>query len=372
MDGLPSDRKGVALAEISTFQSLATTNSRVRCCSWPQPHSPSKEPRPLLQRKVLSVVLVPWLLQALRRCLCGKNQLLLLVCVNIQTSVSFSSFVSTLFRLLIISRRPKGHDVERINVAEPFDRYSLKEINTMRLPTEILTEVASHLTPLSRNGLPTSSNQQRFSRFWSYFFKDERWIDRVLAQTSPATYLPVPNIAGRDLPRVLEGRTKSSYLALVMHDFSGEIYCFPKLFFESLQPHIYNKEKDEVYFLGSGITLNVCDATRNYEHEMIPISDPRRLFRSSWNKLSTYVICYKKDAIHFCPNSSIGGVRGVLNRKKAIADICCVRIPYAPNYDYNALFCNPSTINASRFIPIVDPRASGRSKVIGWTKFANY
>ncbi|PQK16797.1 hypothetical protein BB8028_0007g00010 [Beauveria bassiana] len=235
----------------------------------------------------------------------------------------------------------------------------------MRLPTEIWNEVASHLPPLSRNALPLSPNSQRFSRFWSYFFKDEKWINRVLETgTDSDSYRPVPNIAGRDLPRILEGRTKKSYLALIMHDYSGDIHYFQQQFFDSLQPHAYDKEKNEVRFHGSGITLNVGEATR--PDELIHISDPRRLFRSSWNKLSTYVICYKQDVIHRCPNSSIGGVQGVIIRKRAIADICYVRIPYAPNYDHTALFYNPST--DSKFTPVMDMRASGQNKVIGWEK----
>jgi hypothetical protein len=235
----------------------------------------------------------------------------------------------------------------------------------MRLPTEIWNEVASHLPPLSRNGLPLSSNQQRFSRFWSYFFKDERWLNRVLeTETDSDSYRPVPNIAGRDLPRVLEGRTENTYLALIMHDYSGDILYFQQQFFDSLQPHTYNKEKNEVEFDGSGITLNVGEATR--PDELIHISDPRRLFRSRSNELSTYVICYKEDAIHRCLNSSIGGVQGVLDREEAIADICCVRIPYALDCDHNALFFNPST--NSEFTPVMDTGASGHNKVIGWKK----
>lgn len=223
----------------------------------------------------------------------------------------------------------------------------------MHLPVEVPNQVASQ-----------QGFQHRLTELWSLFLKDDSWINEVLEYKSEP-YSPRLNVMGRDLPRILAGRTEHSYLVLIMHDHTGDVQYLREKFFKSLQPHTYDQEKGEVYFLGSGITLNVSDAVSPVE--LIPIYSPTRLFYSSWNELNTFVTRYGDDKLYLCPDSSIGGLIEIGNRRKAIEDICYVRIPYAPNFDFTALFIKPSA-DYSGFYPMKDPKVSGTIKITGWIR----
>lgn len=234
--------------------------------------------------------------------------------------------------------------------------------STMQLPQELWDHIAIYLSPLSRiiSGIPTSGQGGRSAEFGHYIFETETWINEVFEIRGEIKHQPIPSILGRDLPRVVRGNTEGSYLTLLLHDWGGDAKFLRKQFFQSLQPYSYDKEKEEIFFLNSGITLHIFDVTHGLEWVKIP--DPRKLFRLRMKKLSTNVIYYNEDIVRTIDDVSIGGVQGTSRkRKKAVAEICYIKLHSRSGRHLHRVFISSS--KSTRVVSILDPETS---EVVGW------
>ncbi len=168
----------------------------------------------------------------------------------------------------------------------------------MRLTLEIWEELRKYLSILDRANaaIPLSEKEALSSAIWGHILKDEKWIEMILAISNPGDPRePLPCILGPDLVKVAWGKTRGTYLVLVIKDLTGDCRQLRKAFFEGLKPHTYDKVKHEVYFPDSGITLHLGDALDGAE--IIRIPDSKDLFHVRRKRLSTYVIYYGDDKI---------------------------------------------------------------------------
>lgn len=173
-----------------------------------------------------------------------------------------------------------------------------------------------------RPKLSLSSKNERYARIWNLIFKNGDWINQIL-QLQGSKGNPVPCLVGRDLKKLYHGKSKGIYLALLIHDETGDAKYITKSLFESLQEHEYDENKSEIRLKGSDIVLHIHDAIGS--SEWVEMKDPSRLFHGRRAGLSTRAMYYTENAIHKIGPDLIGGIEGV-SLKKAVREICSIRL----------------------------------------------
>ncbi|KAL2801501.1 hypothetical protein BJX63DRAFT_443119 [Aspergillus granulosus] len=129
-------------------------------------------------------------------------------------------------------------------------------------PRDIWLSIKDFLTPADvENILDTRSI------LWKQIFKDTSWLDFALTFDRCSPVLIGHNLSAHR-PRKSSTRL---YLALIAHDYSGDLRYECERFFAALQDKWeYDQNKYEVHF-SSGITLNVYDIINGHETVKLPL-----------------------------------------------------------------------------------------------------
>jgi hypothetical protein len=229
-----------------------------------------------------------------------------------------------------------------------------------RLPGELQDLIADYLAPLSRasfaryltqdrhenefpawNKTSLSTKNKNSARIWDFIFKNDSWISKVLklGNAHPQGG-PLPCLVGSDLRKVSCGKSKGTYLVLLINDWEGDVQYIREAFFNSLQDYEVVEEGSVIRLKDSGILLHIADAIKS--HEWVPMKDPRRVFRRSGRKLSTQAIYYTEDVVHEIDSSKIGGIEGFSwRKKKAVRDICSIKLKFRNGSPVYRVFENP-------------------------------
>ncbi|KAH7115648.1 hypothetical protein EDB81DRAFT_606941, partial [Dactylonectria macrodidyma] len=162
---------------------------------------------------------------------------------------------------------------------------------------------------------------------WGLIVKDDSWTQEVVNMNCSTPGAPVPCLLGQHLARVSRGRPRGAYLVLLIQDWAGDSQFITDKLFESLRPHLYNKEKSEIFLTESGLTVNILDALGCSED--IQMADPRKLFGCRQGKLSTQALYYTGDVLEEIQGQSIASVDGVsMKRKKAVSQVCSIKLKF--------------------------------------------
>lgn len=213
----------------------------------------------------------------------------------------------------------------------------------LNLPQPAFDRVTQLVTPLHRVNLirafPFANFEKRSkksAKIWDTIFKDEIWLQRVSSFTSPYCHPPNPALVGSDL--ISAKQLRSAYLALVISDWSGDAR-YEKDIFASFreQDYEYNKERSEVWFRKSRITLHIGDIDK--VNEWIEMENPGRLFRSHHGELQTAVLYYHDVHLYKIGLDQIGGVENFpIRRKKRVEHICSLPLRFGDGTPINRVF----------------------------------
>ncbi|KAH7112224.1 hypothetical protein B0J13DRAFT_575968 [Dactylonectria estremocensis] len=206
-----------------------------------------------------------------------------------------------------------------------------------KLPGELLMQVENHLPPpfifsfvqsiTKKSDFFSFSPRNNAAAIWGLIVKDESWTQEVVNMDRSTPGAPVPCLVGQDLVRVSRGRPRGAHLVLLIQDWAGDSQFITDKFFKSLRPHLYNKEKSEIFLTESGLTVNILDALGCSEE--IQMTDPRKLFGCRRGKLSTQVLYYTGNVLEEIQGQSIASVDGVsMKRKKAVSQVCSIKLKF--------------------------------------------
>lgn len=169
-----------------------------------------------------------------------------------------------------------------------------------------------------------TNTDKNSARVWDMIFKDEKWIQEITDLKYDNTSPPNPTLVGHDLIKLYHGSLTPAYITLLISDQGGDSRYLRKKFFASLREHGYDKQKCEVRFKNSNITLNIYDVVGS--NEWIEMEDPSRLFHCRRQKLQTAILYYQDANLKRIGPEEIGGVSGrSMKNKKYIKDICSLR-----------------------------------------------
>ncbi|OAQ59006.2 hypothetical protein VFPPC_11503 [Pochonia chlamydosporia 170] len=213
------------------------------------------------------------------------------------------------------------------------------------------------------------------TNFWKdYIFANEAWPEKILSIKNYDYHKP-PSISALspDLPQILKGNTKGTFVTLLLHDDTGDlpkpVYGLRKRFYQSLKP--YSKEGQERYTVlltESGITLHILDAIEpDYGHPYITLPDPKRLFElDEAGGLRTYIIDYSTNKMRTIKSRRICGMQGeTAKQKRNVAEICCINLKIGPEgASKQRVF-----MSASRVTRVV--RLEEKKKITGWKPIAD-
>jgi len=244
------------------------------------------------------------------------------------------------------------------------------------IPRELRDKIADYLTPLSTLSflratawnIPLSTNHKNIVRLWDFIFKDEKWIDEVLKLKNEHGGSPVPALISYNLNQMFWGKPKGVYAALLVNDWTGDVQYHKQLLFKSLREHEVVSES-VVRLKGSGIILHIGDAIGGYE--WIPMLDPGNLFRLKRSKLFTQVLYYTGNSIHNISHNDIGGINGrSLKKKRAVSDICSIKLHFRDGSPVYRVFINPD--KEVRVINIPTKDENGKNWVTRWREAREY
>jgi len=235
--------------------------------------------------------------------------------------------------------------------------------NFLRLPSERVDMIASNLAPIHRASLLRAlgwhrTNQyilrknKNFAYIWDYIFKTDVWIRRFLEIQNTYEKGPTLALVGRDLNK---GKFKTTKLTLLVNDWTGDVRYEKDLFFESLRDYEYDEESSVIRLKRSAIG----------SLEWIPMGDPSKLFCLRGGKLSTYAIYYTEDILYNIGPSQIGGVEGLsIKKKKAVRDICSIKLKFGDDSPVYRVFLNPT--KAVKVVNVQVRDENGRDWVACW------
>lgn len=212
----------------------------------------------------------------------------------------------------------------------------------LSLPGELFNSIYNLVPQAARlaNIEKLKSQQSSFHRkshsdlwIWGLFFKpvneiNNHWFRVVQEQNerqkeSDDFYYhgAIPILLGSDLEKIDEGYSGLK-LVLLANDWTGDLCYSRDSFFNSLQPHKYNKHAQEVYFPQHGITLNIADM---FGSEDILVKNPKYYFQEDNDQLYTYALYYNAQF-----KEKIRDIDGIKGRKKwnMVRTICSVKTKF--------------------------------------------
>jgi len=145
---------------------------------------------------------------------------------------------------------------------------------------------------------PAETNQedccQRRTWIFDLIFKDYTWINAANNVQALGVQRPAVALIGHDLIQAYHDSTHPSYLALIVNDWSGDVYfSLRHELFRTFrdQDFDYNKESCEVTFRKSGMVLHVGEVMRS--DEWVMMRDPSKLFGLHNGAVQTAVLYFK-------------------------------------------------------------------------------
>jgi hypothetical protein len=217
----------------------------------------------------------------------------------------------------------------------------------IRLPKEFGSNCANSIY-YPRGTVSMSKKQKPFDRIWSYIFKGDSWIYKVLSMSAPG---PVPCLVGSDLQKVYDGKPNGAYIALLVNDWSGDVFYLRDEFLSLLKDHEV-LEKGIIRLKDSDITLHIRDVLSS--EEWVSIKDPSKLFDldQKGSSLSTQVIYYTEDVLHTINQNQIGGTKGLSGKKEAVRHICSIKLKFRNGEPVTRVFEDPE--RKEREVRVVD------------------
>lgn len=214
---------------------------------------------------------------------------------------------------------------------------------------EIWDQITSYLPAFSAQNaadvfqFKRTDKQNAHNSLWKYIFNSEEWL-----QLAVEKYKVNPALLGPKLYKYYSKSKKvcySTYMVLLVVDFSGDLRWEFAKFFQSLQKHKYDKSTYQITF-DCGIVLGVRQVITGCE--AIEMRDLRLLFDS--RRLRTaYCFWDDKDAeLRIIKRPTIVGVGGEITRLKDIAPICCLKLKLSGSPLLQQIFVEP---HAPRLTP---------------------
>lgn len=170
--------------------------------------------------------------------------------------------------------------------------------------------------------------QQKHSNVWSAILKTENW-------TSLATIMGLnPALVGQNLHNLYDCEDtrngQPAYIVLVTGDSSGDIRFYKQILLDSLRPHTFNNETNEVAFKNLNITLNIDDAISC--SELISLQ-PKKLFSYQYKRLRSACLYWQDDryALYDIGADDIIGIGRKVHTLKSVSLVCGLTLPYSEN-----------------------------------------
>ncbi|KAK3901970.1 hypothetical protein C8A05DRAFT_15921 [Staphylotrichum tortipilum] len=213
-----------------------------------------------------------------------------------------------------------------------------------------MDKIADHLPALSRASLlraltwrtSLSSRKENHARIWDHIFKNDKWIVKVLQIKNGDNGAPVPCLVGSQLQKFYYGSPQRVFLALLVNDWTGDVNCLRKTFFDSLRDYEVVEKDSIIRLKGSGILLHIADAIGRNDEGWISMEDPSQLFRRRGSRLSTQAIYYNEEVLHEIGQTDIGGIDGrSMKKKKAVRDICSIKLKFREGLPVYRVFISP-------------------------------
>ncbi|KAK4074912.1 hypothetical protein Purlil1_12843 [Purpureocillium lilacinum] len=211
-----------------------------------------------------------------------------------------------------------------------------------KLPYDVLRPVMKYLSPfLLHKVVEARSKYYRYP--WACIFENESWLDEVCEIEDSSGLTPVPCLLGKDLRKITNGKTESTYICLLVNDWTGDCQFIKKKFLNSLRPYEKIEGKNEIRLKDTGITVNVEDIIGPAD-EWLQIAPPSQLFKRARGGASTYVTYYgPKNRIEYLGPKVIGGVEGVTRKKnKAISEACTIKLRFRGGQSCLRIFESPA------------------------------